>query len=81
MIVEILKKGKDESKSISSGTLRELSVKRDSLFVREIPTKSVDPFRGIDPYPIRKDFKGLRKLPCVEMVSGYTEVTEVSTHI
>jgi len=70
VIIEILKKGKDEgNKSNNSRSLRELSVKRDTLFVREIPTKSVDPFRGIDPYPIIKNFKGFRKLPCVEMVS------------
>ena len=64
-MVEILKDGN----KTSSGTLLEVPVHRCSLFVREVPLKSEDPFRGIDPYPVRKDFKGLQKLPCVEMVS------------
>ena len=55
----------------------ELPVKRCSLFVREIPPKSVDKYRGIDPYPICKDFKGVRKLPCVEMVRKKTNCCKI----
>lgn len=67
VIVEILKKLEDGVKE--TGNMIEIPVKRCSLFLRKAPSKEADPVRGIDSYPMRKDFKGLNKLPCVEMVS------------
>jgi len=64
VIVEILKKSDDGVKS--SGTLLEIPIWRSSLFIREAtPSKNSE----IGHYPRLKDFKGLQKLPSVEMVS------------
>ena len=66
MVIERLKKVEDIVKG--SGKLIEIPVSRCSLYLREILSKSEDSVHGIEPYLLRKDFKGLQKLPCVEMV-------------
>ena len=65
MIVEILKKSDDAIKS--SGAMLEIPFARSSLFVKEILPTSTN---GVEHYPRRNDFKGLQKLPSVELVSN-----------
>ena len=63
-IIEILKKTEDEGFK-SAGTLLEVPVSRNHLVLKEINSNTNQNF---ETYSRKKDYKGLQKLPSVELV-------------
>ncbi|XP_076820099.1 uncharacterized protein LOC143465601 [Clavelina lepadiformis] len=74
VIVESLRKTDEGLKS--TGVLHELPASRSAILLREVQSTQDGDDQGIDPFPRRSDFKGLQKLPCVELLSE-RDVTEL----